>query len=878
MDGARRVGPDAREAQELQLVFADDLRADGRLQVGADAGVEDAVALRVIADGDVRAVLVVAVELQQRGIAGLGEVAAGADVDAALAPEVGDAEGEGQRFKGAPDLLRADADVDAEQRHAAHGGDGLGDHQPDAREHLKVPILIVLPDQHDVAVAGDGLFEHVDIDARLQVQVGVPLQTQGDAADDLDGVLDLQVGGRELDAGEAQLQLGLAVEHLDDAEGGLHGQLQRRETGGHEDRVVDVGDAAAEALQPDGAAAVDVEARLKAAHVEVDLVGDGDVVPALEAQLGLHRELFQLAGALQTEGPVADGVDLQLAADLRQAVDHVLDGEVHGEVQADEALAAAEEDVRHHDRGGHALLGLVVVLLAVVHADVRELFIAGAVVGVLIDAGAAPVGPQLLHAPEVSVRGGGVVLLRRALHKLQVQAGREADDPPILLVAVLHDAELTVSQLEDHAGQLLAVAVDVGPDQRDGVGVGVLVGAVSVLVIGDEGEVAALLQLGQRRLALPDRGARHAGVELAVKLAEDGGLGRRDLALGVILIVDGHGARLEVQAVVDGDGVVHPALAVLDRLLADGGVVGIAGDVALVVRGGVAPVADEGAAEHQQDLLILFIAVRRLLFGEPREVVLILEGHELIGERIVRGGEGAVLDRGDDAVAVVAVFRIVRDRELQDLGGLDLELRGDDVLGNGGVRPAQLHAAGADRQLHRVVQHDVGHALAEGDAGGADGEGLLAVLRGHPDLAVAGGQSVFHQLGVGHGHIEVARALVIDRLRGHGVEVDLGNASVAAGQQDVEHALAQQVLLDEVAVFRVVVDGNGDALIGGAVAQLRLEIERLFDALALLQRSIGDRHRVDAVEVQIVPELAAVAQRAQAGGAGYDQQHVLIIS
>ena len=804
-------------------------------------------------------------------------------MDALLAPEVGDAEGQAERFEGAPDLLGVDADVDAEQGHAADGGNGLGDAQTDAGEHFKVPIRIALAHQGDVAVALEHALEHLDVDARLQDQIRVPLQVEHDALDDLDGVLDLQIGGRELDAGEAQLQLGLAVEDLDDAESRLHGQLQRRQTGGHKDRIVDIGDAAAETLQPDGAAAVDVQARIEAAHVEVDLVGDGDVVAALEAQLGLHGELLKLAAALQAEGPVVDRVDLQRAADLGQGVDHVLDRQRDLEVQADKALAAAEEDVRHHDGGRDALLGLLVVVGGVVHADVGQLFIAAAVVGVLVDARAAPVGPELLHLPEVGVRRLGVVLLLRALHELEVQTGGEADHAAdlhcvALIVLALHDAELTVGQLEDHAGQLLAVAVDVRPDQGDGIGAGVLVGALAVVVVGDEVEVAALLQLGQGRLALPDGGARIAGVELAVELAEDGGLQSQRVALGVVLIVDGHRARLEVQAVVDRNGVVHPALAVLDRLLADGGVIAVADDLAAGVLDGITPVADERAAVDQQrfHLGVLGRVVGGFLFLELLVFRLILEGHQAVRDRVLRGGPLSVTHRGDDAVGVVAVLRVVGDVELQDLGGLDHAVRGDDVLGDGFRRPVQLHAAGAERKLDALVHHDVGHAVREGDVALGDHEVGRVVHRGQPELTQAGRQHRLHLIGVAHRHIEVADALMVERFRAHGVEVDQRDFTAGAGQEDVDDLLAQQVFLEKLAVVRVVVHGDGDALIARVFPELCLEIEILLGVLVLIEGRDRDLLRLNAVEVQ-ADRLAVVPQGAQAGGGADDHDRALIV-
>ena len=140
------------------------------LGIGAHAGVERLIALRVIVNGDI----VIAQQVGEGGIA----LAALAEIYAAFAPVVGDAEGDEQHIQRAPDLFGADAQVNARQRHAAHDGDGAGNAQLGACKHLEENVLVVRTDEHDVAAAIDDAVKEVYHDVGAQVNAGVPLKTE----------------------------------------------------------------------------------------------------------------------------------------------------------------------------------------------------------------------------------------------------------------------------------------------------------------------------------------------------------------------------------------------------------------------------------------------------------------------------------------------------------------------------------------------------------------------------------------------------------------------------------------------------------------------------------------------------------------------------
>ena len=140
------------------------------LGIGAHAGVERLIALRVVVDGQV----VIAKQVGEGGIA----LAALAEIHAALAPVVGDAEGDEQHIQRAPDLFGADAQVNTRQRHAAHDGDGAWYIQFGASKHLKKDILVVRTEKHDVAAAIDDAVKEIHYDVSPQVNAGVPLKTE----------------------------------------------------------------------------------------------------------------------------------------------------------------------------------------------------------------------------------------------------------------------------------------------------------------------------------------------------------------------------------------------------------------------------------------------------------------------------------------------------------------------------------------------------------------------------------------------------------------------------------------------------------------------------------------------------------------------------
>ena len=117
-------------------------------------------------------------------------------------------------------------------------------------------------------------------------------------------------------------------------------------------------------------------------------------------------------------------------------------------------------------------------------------------------------------------------------------------------------------------------------------------------------------------------------------------------------------------------------------------------------------------------------------------------------------------------------------------------------------------------------------------------------------------------------------ALGVDDLGRHGGEAHLWYIAVAAGQQDIGHALAQLVGLGELTVGIQLVHADGDALIGGVRAWAGLKVERLGLALTHLQLGIGDGEGVGCLIVLPLGCTALVREGAQVAAALHRQDEV----
>ena len=375
-----------------------------------------------------------------------------------------------------------------------------------------------------------------------------------------------------------------------------------------------------------------------------------------------------------------------------------------------------------------------------------------------------------------------------------------------------------------------------------------LVGAAfTVFVVGDERIIRSHLDLGEDGLALPDGGALGVGVKLTVKLRADG--------VGCI-VIDLQRAALEVHAAVDDDGVIHLMLTVHQ-------VLGAGGDVMLPA---IHRLFGELTLEGQQDLLVLDRVILELI-----EIVLTLEGDDLVG--VV--GAAFVLHHGENAVGIVLVLLVGGYGEVQLRRGLALFIRGDDVRRDRRICPLQLEIPAALGEMDVLCQRHIHDAVLDGDVLMGDVLNDLTILTvgfqaPAPRAYVTGPQKIR----IRHRDKEVPRALGVDDLGRHGGEAHLGHIAVAAGQQNIGHALAQLVGLGELTVGIRLVHADGDALIGGVRAWAGLKVERFGLALAHLQLGVGDGEGVGRFIVLSPGCTALVRERAEIAAAPHRQNNI----
>ena len=234
-------------------------------------------------------------------------------------------------------------------------------------------------------------------------------------------------------------------------------------------------------------------------------------------------------------------------------------------------------------------------------------------------------------------------------------------------------------------------------------------------------------------------------------------------------------------------------------------------------------------------------------------------------------GAVLVLHHGEDAVGVVLVLLVGGYGEVQLRRGLELFVRGNDARRNRRICPLQLEIPAALGQLDVLRQRHIHDAVLDGDVLMGDGHADLSILAVNLEIPLAG---IGQKIRIRHRDKEVPRALGVDDLGRHGGEAHLGHVAVAAGQQDIGHALAQLVGLGELTVGIRLVHADGDALIGGIRADFCFEIQRLGFALAHLQRGVGDGEGVGGLIVLPPGCTALVREGAQVAAALHRQDEV----
>ena len=203
---------------------------------------------------------------------------------------------------------------------------------------------------------------------------------------------------------------------------------------------------------------------------------------------------------------------------------------------------------------------------------------------------------------------------------------------------------------------------------------------------------------------------------------------------------------------------------------------------------------------------------------------------------------------------------------------LELFVRSHNTGSHRCVRPLQLEVPAALGEPDVLRQGNIHDAVLEGDVGMGNRDADLAVLGiGHKvPVAASGKQGIIR-----HRDEQMAGALGVNDLGGHGGEVHTGHVVVAAGQEDVGEALAQLVALGELTVGVPLVDADGDALIGGLRAGLGLEVEGLGLALAHLQLAVENGKGVGGFIVLPCDLPTRIAQRAQIAAASHRQDEVV---
>ncbi len=862
-----------RVAHQLHPAFPADIRRQHILHIGAYPQIEGIIPLRVIVHWHI----LITEQLREGGI----RLASHAEVHVFAAPIIGNAQCGADHIRCAPDLLIVHAEVHGGKAHSAYHRDITGNLHLCPQEHFKEPVSVVLPHNGHIAAAVDQAVEQICRKRTLQAESRPPFHGQRDMIYRVNGFQNLQVVCHQRKAGSSQTEGGSSVQHLQDGEGQGHDQLQRRHFLHAHHRVIQVGEAATAAGDPHYAASVNVHAGFKAAEIEVYLIGDGDIVVALEGQPELSLKHFCVHAACKAEAPVPDGVHLQNTLQIAQLRGEVRQTHLHLEMHAAEALTTAEHHIRHHDRGaegGSLVLEFFQSLRAEHLIPEAGIIQKSPYAGGLIQMVGAPI-IRKLRPVGAALRLGGT-----GACKAQIQIGGKGHHIAgktlgRLTIVLIDSAHLAEGQIEHHTGQRLSDSGGSGPHKGDVLIIAAPFVFPFVAVIGLEGDGLALLELGKAGLAGPDGGSCHAGQQFSVKLHPDRILIPLAVRFGTAVVVHGHGTVFKIQAVIHRHAVLHhgfPGVRI-HGFFADGG------DLCGHFHGYAVPfrsvmfLHSELAPEGEQDGMELHLAA--LGIGGVADFPLCLLIGQQLGfavkqlEPIGRLFLGALprhieANHRRNTVAIVFQFRVIGDGEHQAGCALGLIGRLRDPGTDCVIRPLQLQFPCALRQTDIRSDHHIHHIVPEGHCLPIQQNPLpgAAVFR----IEIPCGAILQHG-GIGQRHGKMPHALAVNGLGSHVHKAYPGQAAVTGRKQHIDGLTAQQIFLRQlsVGVLRVV-DGHGQPLIRGIFHRSRLKIQGLCDRLAHCHIRIGNDQRGDGLVIIAAKGRTVLRfQRTQIAGAGH---------
>ena len=632
-----------------------------RAHVVGHGHVEDLAGLGVAVDGSVKGV--------HGGELGLGQSGLLTDlhVDVA-APVVDDGHADADDLDTAPGLLEIQTQRGAAQLFAADQEDPLGDLDRNVGVCLEERHLIRIV----IVVEGDGASAHqnvkdVDADTEGQLQVGIPVDLTAQGINDID-TSDTDIGKRAGDSVQREGDVRPGGEDAEDGELAREHEGQRRQSVRDKEALVHLVDAGAGAAHPEDTEGIHGDTGIGSAHTEVDLIGDGEAVVALELQLGLHLKDHEVCRAGHTELPVVvDDLEGEHTLDVGHTVHVGGNAHLDAGVEADEA-ALTEEDVVHVEVEG-ALLALAPLSLLTLSLGVGGAELGG---GIRAVAEGADVP---LHLGVL--QGGDCRTVRH--EQVGGELGTEGDHAGVA-VALLHECHLTVAEVQQQTCESLGGSVGTRPDEGDDLAELLMVEVAQLALLGihRHGVELPFLNGGQGADAVPHLGIGAGRPYVAVDIHVDLGL----MAVFIEVDRDGHAAVLDVEGLVD-----------LDHFPAHQGQC-----LGLEITSLLGGEDVEVAAEHQHDVLDVGARIGKGLLG------LVIDELVVVG----LGGAVAAALNGDHTVDARADEAGVTG--LGHVGYVHAERIADDVLG-GHVVPVDDDLPGALAQ--GLIQHE-GRGVAVG--------------------------------------------------------------------------------------------------------------------------------------------------------------------
>ena len=693
------------------------------------------------------------------------------------APVVDDGNADADDLDTAPGLLQIQAQGSASQLGAADQKDFIGDLDGHAGVGLEEGDLIgiVIVGQGNGALAHQHV-ENVHPNAEGQLQVGIPVYLTADGIQDVD-TRDADVRQRGGNTVQGEGHLGLCLQHVEDGELADEGQGQGRELIRDEEALIHPINARARAADPEDAHGVNGDAGLDAAHAEVDLIGNGEAVVALELELGLHFKDHHVRGAVHAELPVVvDDLEGQAALDVGHAVHVGGNAHLNGGVEADEATLAEQNVVHIQVQGAHLAVSPRSLLPLVLGVGGAKL--GGGVVAV------AQFTEVFLHGGVADRRAHGAV----GHQEVGGELGAEGDDTGIA-VSLLHNGHLAVTEVQGQAHQGLGDIGGTGPDEGNDL-TELLIGEIAQLtLLGVHGDGVKLpfLDGGQGADAAPHLGVGARGAHVTVDVHGDVGL----IAAVTEIDGDGHATVADVEGLVDLN----------DLALHEGQGLGL--EHAPLLGGEHVEVA----AHDQHDVLLLGGGILVGLLG-------------IVADQLVMvGGGGAVApslhrDQTVDARADEAGIP-----GLRHVGHVEAQGIADDVL-HAGIVPIDDDLPGALAQ--GLIQHQGGGvAIGVNDHQILVQHHVVAAVHGTEDDAILA--LVAEQAEIGARQIHEAAARLKHGIGAHARKSDLG--VVRGGAEHVQVVGEQHVLLGQLALTADVVDHDLDLAVVGYVGGIDLEVK-----------------------------------------------------